>query len=386
MKTLFVTYHYLHGHGGSVFASRAYVNAFAALSQRMTLICPVTRENGPEGLADGIKVVPVLRSRNPLVYVRNFVLGVLHRYYDVFPRVLREGGFDTVVFDTCYASIRLLEKARQAGCRIITVHHNYQQEFVRDNFTGFKRWRMTRLTRRWEGAAVQGSDINITLTEPDHQLLQRAYDPEGKCRFAVGGVFESAPGGKDALHSLGKTDSSFHGSSVESAFLITGNLAYPQTELSLLPWLEHYWPMLCKLVPGAHLTVAGANPTAKLQEACARAGVTVVPNPPDMAPLLQEASCYICPTFLGGGIKLRIMDGLRYGLPVLTHSVSARGYEALLGSSVFSYSNEKEFMEALQALIARAARPEAIRGAFLSNFSFEAGRERLRKLLQCILL
>ena len=30
MKTLFVTYHYLHGNGGGVFASRGYVNAFAA--------------------------------------------------------------------------------------------------------------------------------------------------------------------------------------------------------------------------------------------------------------------------------------------------------------------------------------------------------------------
>ena len=46
MKVLFVTYHYLHGHGGGIFASRGFINAFAALSDEMTLLYPVKRENG----------------------------------------------------------------------------------------------------------------------------------------------------------------------------------------------------------------------------------------------------------------------------------------------------------------------------------------------------
>ena len=378
MKTLFVTYHYLHGHGGSVFASRAYINAFAALSDEMTLLCPVTRKDGPEKLAEGITVVPVLRSGNPLVAVRNYALGVLHRYYGLFQRVLRKGDFDTVVFDTCYASWRLIASARKAGCRVITIHHNFQQEFVRDNYRGIARLRLTRLTRRCEAAAVQGSDLNITLTEPDRGLLQQAYDPSGRCRFAVGGMFESAP-----CHF--ERPSSCHFERAErvekSTFLITGNLSYPQTEQSLLPWLEQYWSLLRAEVPDASLIVAGANPSARLREACARAGAAVVANPPDMAPLLAASSCYICPTSLGGGIKLRVMDGLRSGLPVLTHAVSARGYEALLGRSVFAYSDAESFVAALRELRARPAGPEAIRHDYLASFGFEAGCERIKTML-----
>ena len=371
MKTLFVTYHYLHGHGGSVFASRAYINAFAELSERMMLLCPVTRKDAPEELAEGIAVVPVLRSRNPLLAIRNYALGVLHRYFGLFQRELRKGDFDTVVFDTCYASWRLIDSARKAGCRVITIHHNFQQEFVRDNYRGLARRRLSRLTRRCEKAAVQGSDLNITLTEPDRVLLQQVYDPDSRCRFSVGGVFESVPGGQPPVVRANRA----------SSFLITGNLSYPQTEQSLLPWLVQYWPLLCAEVPAATLTVAGAHPSARLQEACAKAGVALVADPPDMAPLLAAASCYICPTSLGGGIKLRIMDGLRSGLPVLTHAVSVRGYESLLGRGVFAYSDTESFEGALRDLLARPADPAAIRRDYLSCFGFEAGRERLRTIL-----
>lgn len=371
MKVLFVTYHYLHGHGGSVFASRAYINAFAALSQRMSLLCPVTRKSGPEGLAGGIEIIPVFRSRNPLIAVRNYALGVLHRYYGLFRRVLQKGGFDTVVFDTCYASWRLIGQARKAGCRVVTIHHNFQQEFVRDNYTGIARLRLSRLTRRCEKAAVLGSDLNITLTEPDRKLLQDAYDPSGSRRFVSIGVFESVPVLKPALD----------GPRSEGAFLITGNLSYPQTEQSLLPWLDRYWPLLRNEVPESQLTVAGANPSPRLREACAASGVSVVANPPDMAPLLAAASGYICPTSLGGGIKLRIMDGLRYGLPVLTHTVSARGYETLLGRCVFAYDDEESFIGALHAMMETASSPEEIRREYLAFYGFEAGCERLRNCL-----
>ena len=367
MKVLFVTYHYLHGHGGSVFASRAYINAFAALSQRIVLLCPATRKYPPEGLSEEIEVIPVLRSRNPLVAVRNYSLGVMHRYYGLFSRVLKKGDFDTVVFDTCYASWRLIGQARKAGCAVIVIHHNYQQEFVRDNYRGLSRLRLSRLTCRCEKAAVQGSDLNITLTEPDRALLQNAYDPGRSRRFAALGVFESASSYSVVPDKRPTRES----------FLITGNLSYPQTELSLIPWLERYWPLLRNEVPESHLTVAGANPSPRLREACAASGVSVVADPRDMAPLLAAASGYICPTSLGGGIKLRIMDGLRYGLPVLTHTVSARGYETLLGRCVFAYDDEKSFIGALHAMMETASSPEEIRREYLAFYGFEAGCERL---------
>ena len=80
-------------------------------------------------------------------------------------------------------------------------------------------------------------------------------------------------------------------------------------------------------------------------------------------------------------MKLRVMDGLRAGLPALVHRVSARGYEALEGVSVFVYDDPVSFRESLQKMLACAGTPQERQQAYRAQFSFEAGVERLRKIL-----
>ena len=40
MNVLFITHHYLHGNGGGVFASRAYINVIAEIADHVTLLYP----------------------------------------------------------------------------------------------------------------------------------------------------------------------------------------------------------------------------------------------------------------------------------------------------------------------------------------------------------
>ena len=76
------------------------------------------------------------------------------------------------------------------------------------------------------------------------------------------------------------------------------------------------------------------------------------------------------------------MDGLRQGLPVLAHRVSARGYEAFQGKSLFAYDDVASFRTALQALLACSGDGQSRRQSYLGQFSFEAGVERLRNILE----
>ena len=93
--------------------------------------------------------------------------------------------------------------------------------------------------------------------------------------------------------------------------------------------------MLRETDPSAELTVAGRSPAASILEAASSAGARVVPSPEDMSVLIREADIYICPSDNGSGIKLRMMDGLKQGLPVVAHVLASRGYEMFVGKSVF---------------------------------------------------
>ena len=373
MKTLFVTYHYLHGNGGGVYASRGYVNAFAELSDQLTLLCPVKDGKRPEGILNGVQIMPVKYDKPQWIKFLHLLTGRLHRYYDVFDKALASNRFDTVVFDACYASFRLIAKARRAGCRVITIHHNYQMDYVRDNYRFPVRLPMLYWTRICEREAVQGSDLNLVLTDDDRLTLRRHYDKEGVRRFAVIGVFDYR---RESLPQ--------HPPVAAPVFILTGNLSMRQTEVPLLQWIDECYPELasCPAATG-HLSVivAGKDPSERLRARCLEAGIEVVASPTDMQAVLARGRYYISPASNGGGLKLRMLDGLKNGMPVLAHVAAARGYEPFVDRYVFCYCDRASFREAMKRMLAQKPDPEGLQRLYQEVFSFDAGLERLRKLL-----
>ena len=113
-----------------------------------------------------------------------------------------------------------------------------------------------------------------------------------------------------------------------------------------------------------------------------RPGIEFIDTPADMADVLNRARFYICPVNRGGGVKLRVMDGLRTGMPVLVHRVSARGYESLEGISLFVYDTPESFVIALQEMLDCPGGATLRQEAYNARFSFEAGVKRLRNILK----
>jgi glycosyltransferase involved in cell wall biosynthesis len=111
--------------------------------------------------------------------------------------------------------------------------------------------------------------------------------------------------------------------------------------------------------------------------------IKVIPSPDSMLPILAKAKYYICATSLGGGIKLRVMDGLQAGLPVVCHAVSARGYEAIVKKGLLLvYDDKKSFRTQIEKLKKMHVNKIDIIAAYEEIFSFENGKERLRKILE----
>ena len=370
MRALFVTYHFLHGNGGGVYASRGYVNAFAALAESMSLLCPVKGNAAPEGIDPSVRVIPVRYEKPRFLKFLDLLAGRLHRYYGVFDEVLASDRFDTVVFDACYASFGLIGKAQAAGCRVITIHHNYQCDYVRANYTFPVRHPMLFWTRICEGQAVRRSSLNLVLTEEDRRKLLRQYGESADIR--VIGVFEyrSRPWDGDSLTTV-----------TAPVFVITGNLSMRQTEIPLLELMDSCLPVLLEEVPSAKVLVAGRDPSERLSARCHACGIELIPSPRDMQEILSRGSCYICPASVGGGLKLRVMDGLRCGMPVLAHVAATRGYERFMDLSVFSYTDAESFRKALRRLENLAPGRQYALDLYRQVFSYESGVERLRNML-----
>ena len=167
-------------------------------------------------------------------------------------------------------------------------------------------------------------------------------------------------------------------------YILTGNLSVRQNIDSFRTWMQEGWPVLLETDPEAVLTVAGRDPDPEVEALCrGEERIRLVPSPPDMEPLLREADIYLCPADNGSGIKLRVMDGLRQGLPVVAHRKAARGYEPFVGKGLFLYDDAQTLRRALRAAAVPVDRAGMIR-AYQSLFSFEAGVKRLSALLDTL--
>ena len=374
MKILFVTQHYLDGKGGGTFASKAYINAFAKNATQMKLLYPIKKdEKQLKDIEESVSLCPVSYSKPKLCKLVDLIIGRVHRYYHIIPQLLKNEKFDVVVFDNSKTSYRLIDLVRRYGSKVIVIHHNFEYEYVRDNSTGILKALQLFWTKRYERDATLKSDLNLTLTKQDADLLCKAFNGN-KNSFKLLGTFEFVPYVAKMIKNDGDS---------KNRFVITGNLSAMQTEHSLLKWLKDYYPILKDCFPSSSLTIAGKNPSQAIQKQCSNLGIRLISSPESMDDVLQDADFYICPTELGGGLKLRVMDGLRWGLPVVTHKVSARGYDLFEEKGILlSYSNKIEFKNALLTFSEMNIDKQKVIDMYQNIFSFAAGVKRVKELIE----
>lgn len=374
MKILFVTQHYLKGVGGGIFASRGYINAFAANASEMHLMYPFKKGYEAEGISKDVRMIPVSYDIPKWKKLINLIRGHMHRFYDVFEEQIARISPDIVVFDNSKCSDKLIDISHKYKTKVITIHHNYEYEYNRDNTRGILKPVILFWVKRIEGYAVNNSEVNLVLTIEDKKLLTDNYiKKKSKENIKLIGCFEYRH--EESIKATSNTPDS-------NRFVITGNLSAIQTYKSLEEWFSTYLPVMRSELPGFTLTIAGKNPSEELKQFCNSNGIILHDSPKDMQPILENADYYICPTSLGGGLKLRIMDGLKNGLQVITHRVSARGYNVFEEKGILhSYSDRESFAKCIKGMADSKYTKEEIIGIYKDYFSFSTGIERIKSIL-----
>lgn len=99
--------------------------------------------------------------------------------------------------------------------------------------------------------------------------------------------------------------------------------------LAGLRWLlARVWPEILRELPAARLLIAGSI-CATLTEALP-AGVEKLGRLSEIATAYAQASVVIAPLLQGSGLKIKILEALSFGRPVVTTSIGAEGFENFL--------------------------------------------------------
>ncbi|MBQ8050750.1 MAG: glycosyltransferase [Bacteroidaceae bacterium] len=355
---------------GGGLASRAYYDAVCRLFPgQVDLMLPEEYCVGP--FADAIAVPP--RSR-----IRALLSGSLHRYRLFMRDYLRRNAhlYSLCVLNDGFRAGDMMDMIHGFGLRTMVVHHNFEREYHMGSKSIFTfGGHYAGLVVRNERQAYVKAHVNCFLTAADAQLFEQAYGK--RAHNYLLGVFEAADSKLPLLQEVRR----------EPLVAITGSMNTAQTEFGVMNFRERYFHCLRELLPDWKVRIAGRNPSEPIRAFADEYPdvIELIPNPEDMSEVVNPCGVFLCPTHVGGGLKLRVMDGLRQGLPVLTHRVSARGYDAFVGEPFFAvYEDEDSFREGLQKVTSLTLTLETrkqIQKQYAAVFGFEAGLRRMEKIL-----
>ncbi|MGN6813789.1 MAG: glycosyltransferase family 4 protein [Thermomicrobiales bacterium] len=248
-----------------------------------------------------------------------------------------------------------LPLARAAGAWTVFDAHNAVWDLVRDlarrqptpvhRLAAELEWR---LLRRFEGAACRSSTLTLTVAPRDRALLtEAAGQPIHAATIPIGVEAEEVtPVATDPA---------------ATSLLSVATMHYPPNAEALRWFRDTVWPRVRAAHPAARVDVVGPRPPADLAQwaqADERAGVHGYV--PDLAALYHAAAVFIVPLRSGSGVRVKILEAMARGIPVVSTTIGAAGLDLHDGQHLLIADTPGAFAEAVLTLLRDPARRTAL--------------------------
>jgi glycosyltransferase involved in cell wall biosynthesis len=201
-------------------------------------------------------------------------------------------------------------------------------------FLAIRRWRVE---RREETAAYRSFSVILTLTERDKAAVEALRGKPGVVDVLPVGVdvdFFACPGSPR--------------NSGEVLFL--GHLGAAFNRDALEYFVRDVYPKISG-VEGLRITVVGGKLPGNLKFFESQPGVEIVGSVDDVRPFLHRASCLVIPLRFGGGIRIRVLEAMAAGIPLVCTPVAIAGMSFEPGKDYLLAETPGELAGAIRRLV-----------------------------------
>ncbi len=137
----------------------------------------------------------------------------------------------------------------------------------------------------------------------------------------------------------------------EPILLFVGAMHYYPNIDAMRFFFETMYERIIQALPNLRIQIVGHSPVPEIQQLAQRPGVAVVGSVPDMRPYLEAATVFMVPLRLGGGTRLKIVEAMAMGLPVVSTSVGAEGLAISPGNDILIADAPSSFVEDVLRLL-----------------------------------
>jgi len=193
--------------------------------------------------------------------------------------------------------------------------------------------------RQYEGAVFSSADMTITVTEGNARISREVFGAR-RTKVVENGVDVAY---YQQYKSLQRTTSRDPGQ-----VLFLGNLQWRPNLDGARRLLGEIFPRVVAQEPSAKLVVVGRCPPKALRQQCNKMpNVRLHADVADVRPFLHESGIMAVPLRFASGSRLKILEALVTGLPVVSSSVGAEGLQLTPGVHYAQANTAEETAEAI---------------------------------------
>src|SRR5450432_65869 len=339
-------YHLLRSLAGQAQLTHVFFSQPPLLSPSADFpLCPITLSVPQPSLYTPAKVVRGLLGKWPLPVV-NYMAPEMET---TIKTILTEVPFDLIHLDSIHMAAYAPMIARATRAPIVYDWHNIESEVMR-RYSAIVNSPLRKLY-----AAVTASRLS-TL---ERRLLRDGFGHLVCSEREREQLHQIVPGARIAVIENG-VDTIFF-SSFEDVpqkrfrLVYVGSMNYLANIEAVTLFVRNVWPLVLTEFPNWRLTVVGSNPTPTVLALSNETNVEVTGTVPDVRTFYREAVAAIVPLCTGGGTRLKILEAMAAGVPVVSTSLGAEGLGVSPGHNILIADKDEEWLPHLSALSSQNA-------------------------------
>lgn len=249
-------------------------------------------------------------------------------------------------FDLIYVDTGCLTKlVMKSNVPIIVNHHNIESEMLKRRAENsgifmkavfyYEAWKMARL----EKLVLKKARVNLVCSSLDASRLQGAKNYK----------IEVVPNGVDIDYFKRKTP---YSPDRQTGLVFAGGLTwYPNADA--MKWFaDEIYPVIKGTGYFQGAKIIGRGKVEELDRLSQHSKeVDVLGYVDDVRPYIEGSAIYICPIRDGGGTKLKVLDALAMGCPLVAHPLACEGIDVIDKKHVLMASTPQEFANCVQQII-----------------------------------
>jgi len=199
-----------------------------------------------------------------------------------------------------------------------------------------------RLLKRYEGELCRAFEAVTAVSEEDKAALMEAGARSDMTVIPIAidtdeqAFIQRQPSGPHIVH--------------------IGTMYWPPNIDGITWFLDEIYPRVKAQVPDVRCTLIGARPPASISDrAKTDPSLTVTGYVADPLPYLRDSSMMVVPLRSGGGMRVKILNALSQGIPMVSTTVGCEGIAVTHGEDILVADDPAAFADATVRLLKDAA-------------------------------